>query len=469
MKKILKDEYVKRLSEKFNNQIELVGEYTKFKEETLHLCAKCGEQFMISPETMLRRSCPCQNCSAYDPNTSVKFRETRVGAPKKTIDQYRSQLSEKFNGQIEVLSDTYNGNRNPLLHLCTKCGETFEANPFDMMRRKNACLFCGEDIYKREGRKLGSRKKTHEQIVQQLKDRWGDKVAAISEYDGNVKKMKFRCNVCGSEFWARSISLLYHYAFWCPKCAEGRNGEKRKKSDEQYLEDLKKVWGDRFTPLAPYGKNQNTPILHRCNECGNEWEVNPHNLLGGEGCPECKKVTLSTLNRKPQEQYVEELREIWGDRIILVGEYQTTETPTLHRCNKCGLEWKANPHALLARHGCPRCNMSRGELRIEKWLIEHNIKYVHNRCVFDWLVTKKGARMKPDFYLPDYNLVIEFNGLQHYESVDYFGGIETLTKTQERDKIKKELLLEHKIETFEIPYWDFDDIEDILRDLLKAA
>ena len=209
MKKILKDEYVERLSEKFNSQIELVGEYTKFKEETLHLCTKCGEQFMISPETMLRRDHPCQNCSAYDPNTSTKFRETRVGAPKKTIDQYRSQLSEKFNGQIEVLSDTYNGNRNPLLHLCTKCGENFEANPFDMMRRKNACLFCGEDIYKREGRKLGSRKKTHEQIVQQLKDRWGDKVAAISEYDGNVKKMKFRCNVCGNEFWARSISLLY--------------------------------------------------------------------------------------------------------------------------------------------------------------------------------------------------------------------------------------------------------------------
>jgi predicted nucleic acid-binding Zn-ribbon protein len=258
MKKITKEEYVKRLSEKFNNQIELAGEYTKFKEEVLHRCNKCGEEFIISPETMLRRSYPCQNCSAYDPNTSAKFRESRVGAPKKTIDQYRSQLSEKLNGQIEVLSDAYNGNRNPLLHRCTKCGKTFEANPFDMMRRKNACLFCGEDVYKREGRKLGSRKKAHEQVVQQLKDRWGDKVTAISEYDGNVKKMKFRCSVCENEFWARSISLLYHYAFWCPKCAEGRNGEKRKKTDEQYLEDLKKVWGDRFTP-SPLTARIKTP------------------------------------------------------------------------------------------------------------------------------------------------------------------------------------------------------------------
>lgn len=389
MKKITKEEYVKRLSERFDNQIELTGEYIKFKEETLHRC--------------------------------------------------------------------------------TKCGETFEANPFDMMRRKNPCLFCGEDIYKREGRKLGTRKKSHEQVVQQLKDRWGDKVVALTEYDGNVKKMKFKCNVCGNEFWSKPNPLLFNSAFWCPACAKEHHGENRRKSDEQYLEDLKKVWGDRFTPLAHYGKNQNTPILHRCNKCGNEWKVNPHLLLGGEGCPECKKVVISELKRKPQEQYIEELKEIWGDKIILLGEYQTTDTPTLHRRNKCGLEWEANPHALLARHGCPRCNMSRGELRIEKWLNDHDIKFVHNKCVFDWLVTKKGAKMKPDFYLPEYNLVIEFNGIQHYESVEYFGGIETLTETQERDKIKKGILLEHQINTFEIPYWEFENIEDILSNLFEAA
>lgn len=381
-------------------------------------------------------------------------------------EEYAEKLNNKFDGQIEVVG-TYVTGRTPILHRCTKCGFEFQINPTKLLERKNACLNCTEDIFNRKGMIKKTRKKTNEQFLQQLSDKWGDKLTPLTEYDGNKTKIKFRCNECGNEFMAKPNDVLSGWTRWCPVCSNRIMGENAKKTHDEYVKDLKKVWSDKIIALEEYSTNRNIPILHRCNECGFEWKTTPHNLLSGEGCPNCKKKTISELKKKSQEQYEQELREVWGDRVILVDEYKTTDTPIYHMCGKCGHKWKVSPHNLLSGRGtcCPKCNMSKGEVAIDVFLTNNNIKYEFNRPVFEWLIFEK--KMKPDFWLPDYNLVIEYNGEQHYMPIEQFGGEDGFKVTQLRDELKRKQLNEHGVDLLEIPYWEYNNISKILDKKLK--
>ena len=76
-----------------------------------------------------------------------------------------------------------------------------------------------------------------------------------------------------------------------------------------------------------------------------------------------------------------------------------------------------------------------------------------------------------DFYLTDYNICIEYQGIQHYKPIEYFGGEETFKIQQEHDRRKKNYAQKHNINLLEIWYWDFKNIETILNSwlLLQSA
>jgi hypothetical protein len=72
-----------------------------------------------------------------------------------------------------------------------------------------------------------------------------------------------------------------------------------------------------------------------------------------------------------------------------------------------------------------------------------------------------------DFFIPSLNAIIEYNGIQHYESVDYFGGQEAFERQQERDMALRQYCKEHKIKLIEMPYTEYDNIEALLKKELK--
>ena len=72
-----------------------------------------------------------------------------------------------------------------------------------------------------------------------------------------------------------------------------------------------------------------------------------------------------------------------------------------------------------------------------------------------------------DFYLPMYNLFVEFQGEQHKRPIDFFGGEEKFKVQQEHDKRKREYAKEHNINLLEIWYYDFSNIEEILTKTLN--
>jgi len=98
---------------------------------------------------------------------------------------------------------------------------------------------------------------------------------------------------------------------------------------------------------------------------------------------------------------------------------------------------------------CPKKIISIGEKKISEILRKNNIKY-NNQHTFENCRDKR--KLPFDFYLPYYNMCIEFDGRQHFESVINFGGEEQLKKTQQNDKIKNKYCKENNIKLLRIKY-----------------
>ena len=107
-------------------------------------------------------------------------------------------------------------------------------------------------------------------------------------------------------------------------------------------------------------------------------------------------------------------------------------------------------------------NVKTGQLakgQCQSFFDDNNIAYVSQYRFEDC----KNIRTLPfDFYLPDYNICVEYDGELHYKSVDYFGGEKALQDTQMRDDIKTQYCINNNIHLIRIPYWEFENINTIL-------
>ena len=202
-------------------------------------------------------------------------------------------------------------------------------------------------------------------------------------------------------------------------------------------------------------------IKCKCKICGHEWETYPCNLLDGYGCRNC----LALATRKSHEDFLEEMKHIHKD-IVVIGKYVNAKTKILVRCDICGWEWYSSPDNLINNHrGCPNCKKSFGELAIKDYLDKNRIDYIPQKK-FDKLLGIYGRNLSYDYYLPQYNMLIEFQGKQHEKPIEYFGGEETFKNQQEHDRRKKNYAQKHNINLLEIWYWDFKNIETILNSWL---
>ena len=108
---------------------------------------------------------------------------------------------------------------------------------------------------------------------------------------------------------------------------------------------------------------------------------------------------------------------------------------------------------------CNICDLSKGEVAIKRFLNNNSINYKHE---FRFNDCKYKNPLPFDFYLFDYNYCIEMQGIQHFEPIDYFGGVKNFKSQIIKDKIKNDYCLRNNIKLIEISYLDYDKIESIL-------
>jgi hypothetical protein len=198
------------------------------------------------------------------------------------------------------------------------------------------------------------------------------------------------------------------------------------------------------------------------------------NRKSGRKCPICcaygsAKIILSGFNDLQTTHPIlceELIDEIYNSTQLSSG----SDKKVKWKCKKCNYIWKASisSRAGKGKNGCPKCNSSKGEINICQILDKYNINY-NKEKTFDGCVDKR--KLKFDFYLLEYNLCIEYQGLQHYPekykkskfySYSTIHNEESLKNLQKRDQIKRDFCLKENIKLIEIPYWDKNRIEEIL-------
>lgn len=205
--------------------------------------------------------------------------------------------------------------------------------------------------------------------------------------------------------------------------------------------------GQHLIALTWGGDRVDTKV--QCGLCGDVFIKKGGYFLDKRKISICKKCfptqsnTLKTDWAPPQDY-------------ILLSKYEDMHHKVTIKHIKCGFIWNITPANLKLGKGCPKCNkkVSKGEQAIKCWLDNHFIPYI-----FQYPLDYNGHHYKIDFYLPSLDKYIEYNGEQHYISVDFFGGEQRLQIQQQRDKEIEELLKEKLIV---ISYKDFENIDTIL-------
>lgn len=218
--------------------------------------------------------------------------------------------------------------------------------------------------------------------------------------------------------------------------------------DERDMEFIEKPTTEWFSGYIDY----------RCKICGHISRARPIHLLNGRGCKNC----LGFL-RKTTEEFKRFVSHTDGEYEVL-GQYTSANTPILMKHKVCGHEYMVRPLNFQNGKRCPRCIFSRGEDAIETWLSNNNINHTSQQEFED---CKDKRKLRFDFYLPTHNICIEYQGRQHYEEIEYFGGVKALKSLQKRDRIKKEYCKLNSIYLIEIPYWDFQNIQGILEEVIQ--
>lgn len=169
-------------------------------------------------------------------------------------------------------------------------------------------------------------------------------------------------------------------------------------------------------------------------------------IILGKCCFWCGVEKAIEKNMFSQD-YIENMISENNPEIEFVDEYKGNNKMYSLKCKKCGFIWKERIHKILL---CPNCNGHyKGEQVVNNYLFNNNINFKTQKIFKD---CKDKRPLRFDFYLPDENLCIEYQGQQHYYPIKLFGGDEYFSNLQRHDQIKRDYCNNNGIKLLEIPY-----------------
>ena len=365
---------------------------------------------------------------------------------------------------------------------------------------------------------MGSRK-TKEQFIEESKKLFGDYYDySLVDYVNNNTKVKIICPVHGV---FEQIPRSHTSGRGCSKCGREVTADKIRYSNEHFIELATKIHGNKYDYSEVDYKRAQDKIKIICRKHGAFFQ-RPNQHLNGNGCPVCGFESMVSKTSSNTERFIKQAKIVFGDRydyskvhyvnnltkveIICSKHGSFFQLPYGHLrgkgCKKCGDELKiigkeelvkrlnllhnnkydyslltyrvqnenvsiiCSIHGVfkqrLSHHvegaGCPMCESSKGEKIIFSYLKENNIKF-ETQKTYDDLYDKQ--KLRYDFFIPNKNLLIEFNGQQHYEVIN--DGIEMFEYRQKHDKMKAEYARKNKIKLLVIKY-----NEDVIKRLKEV-
>lgn len=304
-----------------------------------------------------------------------------------------------------------------------------------------------------------ARRKTHEEFVKELKFKnekfHNHSFVLLGKYTSMKNTILCKCEIDGYEWNAYPANLLVGKG--CPSCSSNAP-----LNTETFIKRLKKV-NPNIKILEGYVSSR-TKIKCLCSKCNTHFEAISNDLLLDRAkCPTCLEIEKSI---KKKNAFEKELME-HNPHLHISDDFVFMGKKCTFICDECCSRFLYVPRLLRKSYSCPNCTTnSKMEYKIVQFLNDNHIVY-HIHKTFKNLKGLGGGVLNYDFYLPDYNLLIEAQGLQHEKPIDYFGGQEQFEIQQEHDKRKRNYAKEHNVDLLEIWHWDYENIEQILSEKLN--
>lgn len=290
-------------------------------------------------------------------------------------------------------------------------------------------------------------------IEEKIKSKFPNWNFNIINYDNKTKELKIKCLDCGEEkLYKKYYNLLYKQnSCICNSTSSQYKSIQNKKELDKYFKENNDFTFIKWITLDLDKKRPG--VLIKCNKCGQTFSKKIRDFINKKTCPYCVKQGM------PNTTSVSKRLEDLG--YSLLSQYKNQDERVLIKHNECGFIWKVKPSnfsSFLNYNSCPQCNrrISKGEKIIRDYLIEYNIDF-DREVSFNWQSNKL---FRYDFYLPSYNLIIEFNGRQHYEETNIFTN--SLEENILHDKIKIEEALKNNFYFLVIPFTQINNIKNIL-------
>lgn len=299
---------------------------------------------------------------------------------------------------------------------------------------------------------------SQEEFILKCKEKYGDDFDySLISYKDRNSKIKVICNTCGGVFDIRPDHFLYDKkAGCCPLCRYEKLRKSLALDKNLFVKKSIAVHGEKYDYSNLEYVNMHTPVKIVCPTHG-EYFKTPLEHLKGCGCPQCQPLVKIDTN-----MFIKISQNIHGNIYDYSKSIYTKARDKV--CITCPIHGDFLQQASLHMHGagCPHCKKSFGEDRVRKYLKSKNVRYIEQYKILNDNSICKNKHFYVDFFIPDVNLVIEYNGQQHYRKTGFGNGDIKLAKTQARDNSLRKYCNTHNIRLIEIPYWDYKNIEVVL-------
>lgn len=416
----------------------------------------------------------------------------RLAIIRRTKEDFIRKSQAIWGDQYDYSETVYTGSKSPVTIRCKKHNYYFTVSIAQNHYMKphgtykpTGCPYCSRENGNPYNRRLlpeeRERRKQEEAMLKQQKAEERERRKAES-----AAKRKRKYEERKAKRWQEYQDRLQQQKEQTRLRHEAERAERQCQREEQRRQHIADLQA-RFREEAPrkQGKGyiykgieqittKQSKVMVHCPNPDHEWHpMRVDLILQGCKCRECAG-RHQPVGQRCQE-WIDKCIEKYGegryDYSRAHEDYVNNDSLVWIRCCIHDYWFQQTPDNNLrtVNGSCPICSLefreSEGEAEIRRWLLKHGITNFKQDEVTLPVEDPRCKRqyLRPDFWLPDYNLFIEYNGEQHYEDVEHFHADGwTFEDQQIRDKAVRQYCQRHGYRLLEIPYWDFKRIDEIL-------
>lgn len=396
--------------------------FYKNSKSKIHLkCSKDNHEWYVNYNNFINNNTCCKKCT---------------GTLKLTQEQANKFVSDKCKERNYILvnSFSYENNESKLHLKCNADGYEWYITYYNYINNNRGCPKCSKHL-----------KITQEEAEVNVLSTCNKKKYKLLEpfqYKNSQTKIHLKCDIDNYE-WYSSYDNFINNGAGCRKCYKTAKLTLDELNDG-VLKRCKEINCSITKPVI----NKNNIYL-RCNIDGYEWNCKYNSFVNNKtGCPKCGGV--AKITQEYAENIVNKRCIKMNYSLIEPFVFKTNKTKIKLKCNNCGHFFSPTYNGFIsAETGCKKCNQSKGEERITNFLNLKKIDFIQEYKFDDCKYVRK---LLFDFYLPEYKLLIEYDGEQHFQPQNCWGGEKEFQIIKKRDEIKNRFCTENQIDLLRIKY-----------------